>query len=172
MWSLREGVDRSRPDISECSQGGCFMRFHGFAVLRFVTLLLALLVLSSASVLGQENGSTGQTRDTGVRPGNRVVANGQKMKVKGIIIRREADTFSVGDSVNSETVVLLTDRTSVKSKGGFFRSGKDYEVTSLLRGLKVEVEGYGNRDGQRSEEHTSELQSLAYLVCRLLLEKK
>src|SRR5687767_15327491 len=30
------------------------------------------------------------------------------------------------------------------------------------------VAGYG----PRSEEHTSELQSLAYLVCRLLLEKK
>src|SRR2546425_6687074 len=27
-------------------------------------------------------------------------------------------------------------------------------------------------DVERSEEHTSELQSLAYLVCRLLLEKK
>src|SRR2546425_9515768 len=27
-------------------------------------------------------------------------------------------------------------------------------------------------DALRSEEHTSELQSLAYLVCRLLLEKK
>src|SRR2546425_2328313 len=27
-------------------------------------------------------------------------------------------------------------------------------------------------NGERSEEHTSELQSLAYLVCRLLLEKK
>src|SRR2546425_1754806 len=27
-------------------------------------------------------------------------------------------------------------------------------------------------DENRSEEHTSELQSLAYLVCRLLLEKK
>src|SRR2546425_4702954 len=27
-------------------------------------------------------------------------------------------------------------------------------------------------DANRSEEHTSELQSLAYLVCRLLLEKK
>ena len=26
--------------------------------------------------------------------------------------------------------------------------------------------------GRRSEEHTSELQSQAYLVCRLLLEKK
>src|SRR5205823_12889902 len=29
-----------------------------------------------------------------------------------------------------------------------------------------------HRFGMRSEEHTSELQSLAYLVCRLLLEKK
>src|SRR2546425_9033874 len=28
------------------------------------------------------------------------------------------------------------------------------------------------RGRDRSEEHTSELQSLAYLVCRLLLEKK
>src|SRR2546425_5961387 len=28
------------------------------------------------------------------------------------------------------------------------------------------------RSSSRSEEHTSELQSLAYLVCRLLLEKK
>src|SRR2546425_8575073 len=28
------------------------------------------------------------------------------------------------------------------------------------------------RPNHRSEEHTSELQSLAYLVCRLLLEKK
>src|SRR2546425_7543746 len=28
------------------------------------------------------------------------------------------------------------------------------------------------RPDSRSEEHTSELQSLAYLVCRLLLEKK
>src|SRR2546425_5622429 len=38
--------------------------------------------------------------------------------------------------------------------------------------------GEAGRDGPprsnraRSEEHTSELQSLAYLVCRLLLEKK
>src|SRR3712207_8805799 len=30
----------------------------------------------------------------------------------------------------------------------------------------------GLRAGQRSEEHTSELQSRQYLVCRLLLEKK
>src|SRR5439155_23797046 len=29
-----------------------------------------------------------------------------------------------------------------------------------------------NEDGNRSEEHTSELQSRGHLVCRLLLEKK
>src|SRR5205823_14665761 len=36
------------------------------------------------------------------------------------------------------------------------------------RRLREELEGVLGR----SEEHTSELQSLAYLVCRLLLEKK
>lgn len=124
------------------------MRLHGFGLLRLVTIVLAMLALSSGLTPAQETGSGAQTRDTGVKAGNRVVANGQKTKLKGIIIRREADTFSVADSVNDETVVLLTDTTTVKSKGGFFRSGKDYGVTSLLRGLRVEVEGRGNRDGQ------------------------
>src|ERR1039458_7611296 len=32
-------------------------------------------------------------------------------------------------------------------------------------------DGGTNRDATRSEEHTSELQSLRHLVCRLLLEK-
>src|SRR3712207_6864169 len=32
--------------------------------------------------------------------------------------------------------------------------------------------GAGRAPGRRSEEHTSELQSRQYLVCRLLLEKK
>src|SRR5687767_15587447 len=42
------------------------------------------------------------------------------------------------------------------------RGGRPHPV-----GLGREVAG-----AARSEEHTSELQSLAYLVCRLLLEKK
>src|SRR2546425_9201885 len=49
---------------------------------------------------------------------------------------------------------------------------------ALLQGIGVAVfmqrsgvlSAFGPSD--RSEEHTSELQSLAYLVCRLLLEKK
>src|SRR3712207_8561045 len=39
-----------------------------------------------------------------------------------------------------------------------------HELTADLQGLKVS-------STERSEEHTSELQSRQYLVCRLLLEK-
>src|SRR5687767_15629812 len=38
--------------------------------------------------------------------------------------------------------------------------------------LAVDIGGTKLAAAVRSEEHTSELQSLAYLVCRLLLEKK
>src|SRR3989441_4941615 len=60
------------------------------------------------------------------------------------------------------------------------RSGGSMMWMSLSRTLKVRcamsdlLERFVRRDrtSVRSEEHTSELQSLAYLVCRLLLEKK
>src|SRR3989441_7305422 len=58
-------------------------------------------------------------------------------------------------------------------------------VRTYLGPLSKQVPGHGQREApahrarpwlvghaERSEEHTSELQSLAYLVCRLLLEKK
>src|SRR5687767_15546045 len=54
----------------------------------------------------------------------------------------------------------------------------DPEIQDLLKasaGLNVGLDflpGALAYDEARSEEHTSELQSLAYLVCRLLLEKK
>src|SRR3712207_6966261 len=40
------------------------------------------------------------------------------------------------------------------------------------RGRRLRLHGEGLEPGRRSEEHTSELQSRQYLVCRLLLEKK
>ncbi|HYL98563.1 MAG TPA: OmpA family protein [Blastocatellia bacterium] len=124
------------------------MKMDRFGISRFAILAIMAFALS-ASALGQDNNSTSQSRDTGIRPGARLISNGEKAKVKGIIIRRDADTFSVADDATGrETVVLLTDRTSVKSKGGFLRSGKDYDVTNLLRGLPVEVEGFGNQQGQ------------------------
>src|SRR3989441_9684535 len=44
--------------------------------------------------------------------------------------------------------------------------------TTALYGVQTERARQNFPISGRSEEHTSELQSLAYLVCRLLLEKK
>src|SRR3712207_7867356 len=48
---------------------------------------------------------------------------------------------------------------------------RDCDVPVRAVGLPQAFFDHGSR-GQRSEEHTSELQSRQYLVCRLLLEKK
>src|SRR3712207_7273009 len=57
-----------------------------------------------------------------------------------------------------------------------------FRSMSIPRDLKVQIPGHGTDKINaaysiggpklRSEEHTSELQSRQYLVCRLLLEKK
>src|SRR2546425_8040891 len=46
------------------------------------------------------------------------------------------------------------------------------EVIAYLPDQEAMVQRFVPGRAGRSEEHTSELQSLAYLVCRLLLEKK
>src|SRR5437899_8054736 len=48
----------------------------------------------------------------------------------------------------------------------------DPEVVPRLDYAAVELRLVIGGDSARSEEHTSELQSLRHLVCRLLLEKK
>jgi outer membrane protein OmpA-like peptidoglycan-associated protein len=70
------------------------------------------------------------------------------MKIKGVVIRRQADTFTIRDANDVDTVVRLTDRTSVKTKGGFLRSGTNYGATNILRGLNLEVEGRGGGSGE------------------------
>src|ERR1035441_1631437 len=58
--------------------------------------------------------------------------------------------------------------------GGFFASEKTSNVESgapLVVFYHRELEKM-QKQAARSEEHTSELQSLRHLVCRLLLEKK
>src|SRR3712207_8671320 len=44
--------------------------------------------------------------------------------------------------------------------------------STMLRAVHFAPNGQPYTQRQRSEEHTSELQSRQYLVCRLLLEKK
>src|SRR2546425_2431887 len=57
------------------------------------------------------------------------------------------------------------------------RKGGDRVTRVVVAGPPGESQPAGDGEWprcvvERSEEHTSELQSLAYLVCRLLLEKK
>lgn len=106
-------------------------------------LTTCLLVFSASPILAQ---------DTTNPAGSRTVASGQKMKLKGVVTRRDSDTFTVRDMNGVDTVVRLDDRTSVKTKGGFLRSGNNYAQTSILRGLNVEVEGRGNSTGELAAE--------------------
>src|SRR2546425_5593132 len=71
------------------------------------------------------------------------------------LFRSERDGSSPDERPRSSTLpCLLVGRRAARRAPAKTRSG-------VPRGRRT-----------RSEEHTSELQSLAYLVCRLLLEKK
>src|SRR3989441_8327570 len=71
-------------------------------------------------------------------------------------------------------------RTALKPEPGKLVVPKGYKAEVFVAGLDTPSSAAVDREGNvwvaisgnRSEEHTSELQSLAYLVCRLLLEKK
>src|SRR2546425_9727008 len=69
-------------------------------------------------------------------------------------------------------------RSRFRRVDGGEREAGEHLVEELLEFLpahgigKLQALDPRQRQPLRSEEHTSELQSLAYLVCRLLLEKK
>jgi outer membrane protein OmpA-like peptidoglycan-associated protein len=78
----------------------------------------------------------------------RSVPSGSKMKFDGVVIDRNADTFTIRDRTRTDYQVRITDNTSVKTYGGFLKGGKKYPVTDLMRGLIVEVEGQGDAQGE------------------------
>ncbi|HKE57446.1 MAG TPA: OmpA family protein [Pyrinomonadaceae bacterium] len=119
------------------------MVFTKVRILSPAVLTTCLLVFSASLAVAQ---------DKSTPTGSRSVVSGQKMKIKGVVTRRDADTFTVRDMNGVDTVVRLNDRTSVKTNGGFMRSGTNYAQTSILRGLNLEVEGRGNGQGELDAE--------------------
>jgi OOP family OmpA-OmpF porin len=107
----------------------------------FSSLMLAVFLLAFSA-------SIAVAQDTTRPAGSRTVTSGEKMKIKGVVTRRDADTFTVRDMNGVDTVVRLDDRTSVKAKGGFLRSGANYAQTQILRGLNLEIDGRGNGSGE------------------------
>src|SRR3712207_8600998 len=69
-----------------------------------------------------------------------------------------------------DSIISARDADSIYKVPLYFRAeGVDDQVLSHFG---VEVEEAPDLSEWRSEEHTSELQSRQYIVCRLLLEKK
>ena len=90
----------------------------------------------------------------------------------GLVVSCEEDFTDIG--------------TSIVNNGEFTTKDTIFDIEISAKNIeKVQADGLSiggllgqyllgvhNNNNYRSEEHTSELQSLAYLVCRLLLEKK
>ena len=102
-------------------------------------------------------------------------ANAKEWTEKAEAAKKEAkDNYGVAEK--NLTVKQLAE---VFKKDGENYAPKTYQEREYVLRLyivpelgHIKVNGLKNIHIRRSEEHTSELQSQAYLVCRLLLEKK
>lgn len=111
----------------------------GKTILRLMVAVLIAALLPVAAARAQ--GAAQAARVT--------VAPGQQMKVEGVIVKRDADTLTIVDAGGRDVVIALTDLTEVKErKANPFRRARNYAVTQLLRGLRVEVEGRGDGEGR------------------------
>src|SRR2546422_8440670 len=82
--------------------------------------------------------------------------------------------FFFNDTATTEIYTLsLHDALPICGRHDAARDHGRYRLPGgAQRGEVRQQRAHGARDGERSEEHTSELQSRLHLVCRLLLEKK
>src|SRR5438067_2772802 len=108
--------------------------------LRTFVATFALALALAPSALAQDNSAN-------TSGAHAAVASGQKTKLRGVVVSRAADSFVLQDVNGAQTTVALNDRTSVKTRGGFLSGGKNYAVTSITRGLTLEVEGTGDASG-------------------------
>ena len=75
------------------------------------------------------------------------VPQGQKVKVQGVVSIRDNDMFKVRDPGGAETTVIMTGDTKVSSHSRGLRGKKDYPVTYIMRGLRLQSEGRGDANG-------------------------
>ena len=117
------------------------------------TSLITLIALALApawwgAAFGQES-NTAQSQNSTSPNRIRTIGDGQGATIEGIVIKRNSDTFTLRGSDGAETIVVLTDRTTVKTvRKGLFRRDKGSGVGYILRGLRLQAEGVGNPDGQ------------------------
>src|SRR2546425_9405446 len=92
-------------------------------------------------------------------------------RVAGLL--REHRWELTSDETEADLILVNTCAIREKAEDKVFSKLGELRLLKTRRpDLVIGVMGCMAQLHQRSEEHTSELQSLAYLVCRLLLEKK
>lgn len=109
-------------------------------MLRKFPVMVLALALGAGSVLAQDPASTQNSQA-------RNVVSGQKLKIKGVVVAKDADRFVVRDATGVDTNVVLASSASVKTKGGFFGGGDTTPMSAIVRGLSLEVEGRGDGAG-------------------------
>src|ERR1700704_1712922 len=93
--------------------------------LRSLALAFGLALALSPLALGQPSTTATKTPTDATRA--RSVSSGEKMKLKGVVVKRDADTFVIRDLTGNDTVVRLTDQTSVQTnKANFLARGRNY----------------------------------------------
>src|SRR5687767_3345295 len=111
-------------------------------------------VIHSQADIGRPKAESARDTVTGINPYVNVILHEERLEADNVMEIFSQYDLIVDGTDNFATRYLVNDACVLLNK--------PYVWGSIYR-----------FDGQvRSEEHTSELQSLAYLVCRLLLEKK
>src|SRR5882762_9115861 len=115
---------------------------------------LSFVLALSSAVFAQDSNASSQPLGASSTSQTRTVTDRQQLKIEGIVTRRNADTITLRGSDSTETVVVLTEKTSVKTvRKGWIRRDQTSGVSYILRGLRLKADGRGNGDDQLVAEN-------------------
>src|ERR1044072_4083638 len=106
--------------------------------------IAVLVALAFVTTLMTAVGSLAQSASS---PHPVQVPQGQKQKIQGVVSIRSGDSFKVRDPGGAETTVLLTSSTDVTSHSKGLKGKKDYPVTYIMKGLRLQAQGKGDAEG-------------------------
>lgn len=110
---------------------------NGKSIAVLVAVSFAMLLMTAVAAAAQNATNTHPV----------TVPQGEKRKIQGVVSIRNGDTFKVRDPDGGETTVLLTSNTDVTSHSRGLRGKKDYPVTYIMKGLRLQAQGRGDAEG-------------------------
>ena len=105
-----------------------------------ITLLVAVVFITLLAAVGALGQNADNTRPT-------QVPEGKKEKLQGVVSLRNGDAFKLRDPGGAEYTVLMTSDTDVTSHSKGLRGKKDYPVTYIMKGLRLQAQGKGDSSG-------------------------